>query len=240
MSAFDGTWRPDPQHPGPDAPVEELLVADGGYACLTCMPSVRVVADGERHPADGGEAFDELAVTVIDPRTVRRIAWKAGSMVVDAIAVISPFGHTKRETQRLSGMGALAPEFVVTSRRVGRVPAGAHALSGRWQPVEADLPNHEEDTSYGVVDGVLSMRDGFGRAFDAPLDGTPVAYRGDGRFTTVSCRLIDGTTIEEVDRHGDDVLLTTTWRVDPDGRTIHVRFEHADGRVQEQHGRRLD
>jgi hypothetical protein len=113
-------------------------------------------------------------------------------------------------------------------------------LSGRWRPVEADLPNHEEDTVIRVADEVFSMRDGLGRSFDAPLDGSPVPYHGDGRFTSVSCRWIDDLTIEEVGHRDDEVVLTTRWRLDPDDRTIHVRFEHASGLVQEQVGQRLD
>jgi hypothetical protein len=83
------------------------------------------------------------------------------------------------------------------------------------------------------------MRDGFGRSFDAPLDGTLAPYVGDTRFTTVTIRQIDERTIEEVDRNGSAVVLTTTWQVDADGHTIHVRFEHANGLIQEQDGQRL-
>jgi hypothetical protein len=106
--------------------------------------------------------------------------------------------------------------------------------------VEADLPNHEEDTTYRVVAGVLSMRDGFGRGYDAPLNGMPAPYLGDPRFTTVSVRQVDDWTFEELDRSGDQTVLNTRWRVDPDGRTIHVRFQHATGLVQEQDGQRID
>lgn len=240
MSAFDGIWRPDVQRPGPDAPIDELRVADGAYASLSSSPPYSVAADGEPHPVEGQRGFDRLAVTIVDARTVRRVAWRGDTLVVDAVTVLSPFGHTKRETQRQFGAGPTAFEFAITSRRVGPGPEGAHALSGRWQPVEADLPNHEEDTQYRVVDGVFSMRDGFGRAFDAPLDGTAVPYLNDARFTTVSCRQLDPMTIEEVDGNDDGVVLTTTWRVAPDGQAIHVRFEYADGRIQEQDGRRLD
>jgi hypothetical protein len=55
----------------------------------------------------------------------------------------------------------------------------------------------------------------------------------------VTVRCLEGSTIEEIDRHGDDVVLTTRWRVDPDGRTMHVRFEHASGLVQKQTGHRI-
>ena len=240
MSRFDGTWRPDPQQPGPDAPTDELLLAGGWYADLTASPPYRIPADGVAHPVDGQSSFDALAVTVVDDRTVRRVASRAGTPIVEATTVLSPFGHTKRETQRHLAMANVPFEFAITSRRVEAGPDGSHALSGRWQRVEADLPNHEEDTSYAIIGDVLSMRDGFGRSFDAPLDGTVVPYHGDARFTTVSCRRLDDATIEEVDRHDADVVVTTTWRVDADGRTMHVRFEYADGRVQEQDGHRLD
>jgi hypothetical protein len=238
MSVFDGTWRPDPQRPGPNAPIEELLLADGTYACLSCSPAYRVAADGEPYGVDGADGFDTIAITVVDERTVRRTAWKAGTLVVDATTVLSPFGHTKRETHRQAALPTF--EFAITSRRVGPAPAGAHLVSGRWQPVERDLMNHEEDTEYRLADGIFSMRDGFGRRFDAPLDGTQVPYIGDPRFTAVSLRQIDELTIEETNWNGADVVLTTTWTVGPDGRTIHVRFEYASGLIQEQDGRRLD
>jgi len=239
MSAFDGIWRPDVQRPGPDAPIEELLLADGMYASLTATPPYRVAADGEPHSVAGQRGFDSLAITVMDDRTVRRTAMRDGAVVTDAVTVLSPFGHTKREVQRQSGSGPATFDFAISSRRVGPGPEGAHAISGRWQPIEADLPNHEEDTEYRVVDGVFSMRDGFGRAFDAPLDGTAVPYLNDARFTTVRCRQLDAMTIEEVDGNDDGVVVTATWHVDPDGHTIHVRFEHADGRIQQQDGQKL-
>jgi hypothetical protein len=239
VSIFDGTWRPDAQRPDEDAPVAELLLADGTYACASCQPPYELPADGRPHHVDGGESFDELSIAVVDDRTVRRVAVRGGTVVLDATTVVSPFGQTKREVLRRLGDSGRFFEFAVTSRRLSPAPEGAHAVSGRWRPVEADLPNHEEDTVYRVANGILSMRDGFGRSFDAPLDGTPVPYFGDGRFTTVSVRLIDDSTFEEVDRSGDETLLTARWRVDPDGRTIHVRFEHATGLIQEQDGQRL-
>jgi hypothetical protein len=240
VSVFDGTWRPDAQRPAEDAPIEELLLAEGMYACESCHPPYHVPADGGPHPIDGGDAFDELGITVVDDRTVRRVAMLAGAVVVDATTVVSPFGQTKREVQRRRGGSDRVFEFAITSRRLSPASDGAHAVSGRWRPVEADLPNHEEDTIYRVVDGVLSMRDGFGRSFDAPLDGTPAPYLGDPRFTTVSVRQVDDWTFEELDRNADQTVLTARWRVDPDGHTIHVRFEHATGLVQEQDGQRLD
>ncbi len=238
MSVFDGVWRPDPQRPGADAPVEELLLHEGRFSCLSCTPAYAVPSDGRPHAVAESDWFDSIALTVVDERTVRRVASRAGTVVLDATTVLSPFGQTKRETQRQ--FQPVEFDFAVTSRRVGPAPAGAHLLSGRWQAIERDLPNHEEDTQYRLADGILSMRDGFGRRFDAPLDGTHVAYVGDGRFTEVSLREIDEHAFEETDWNGPDVVLRTEWRVDRDGRSMHVRFEHASGLIQEQDGERID
>jgi hypothetical protein len=240
MSVFDGTWRPEAQRPGEDAPVEELLLIDGTYRCTTCQPPYDVPADGRLHRLPGASGSDEVSIRVVDARTVRRVLRRGGDVVVTATTVVSPFGQTKRETQRRLGVHAHGFDFAVTSRRVDPAPAGAHMVSGRWRPVEADLPNHEEDTMFRVVDDVLSMRDGFGRRYDAPLDGTPVPYLGDSRITSVSVQRIDAWTLEEVDRNGDEHVLTARWRADPDGHTMHVRFEHASGLVQEQDGQRID
>lgn len=240
MGLFDGIWRPDPQHP--DRPPDELELVDGMYACLSAEPPYRVPADGQAHPVEGQGSFDTLAITIPDQRTVRRVATLDGNVVLEATAVVSPDGTEKTELQRLPGMGP-GPGVVVSIRsmRLGTVaPAERHAICGRWKVVEFDLPNHEEDTEYRIVDGVLSMHDGFGRSFEAPLDGTSVPYVGDTRFASVSVRWIDEATIEEVDRDADGaVFLTTQWHVDPDRRTMHVRFEYASGLVQEQAGQRI-
>ena len=239
MSAFDGTWRPDIQWFDPDGEPDELSLEHGVYACRSCQPPYEVVADGRAHRVTGHPTFDSLAITLVDDRTIRRVARLGGELVVDALTVVSPDGREKTEVQTQYGQTLAPVDFMIRSRRVGRRARGLHPISGRWRPVEADLPNHEEDTVYRIEAGVFSMRDGLGRSFVAPLDGTVVPYLGSPRFDAVSVRWLADDTIEEVDRRGDHVELVTRWRVDPDGRTMHVRFEHANGLVQEQTGHRI-
>ena len=69
-SLFDGTWRPDPQRPGPDAPPEQLSLRNGFYECASCDPPYRIPADGQVHPVDGNPRFDTIAVTVVDADSV--------------------------------------------------------------------------------------------------------------------------------------------------------------------------
>jgi hypothetical protein len=55
----------------------------------------------------------------------------------------------------------------------------------------------------------------------------------------VSVRLLDSRTIEERDKNHGRVIKITRWAVDPDGTTIHARFDDTHGRIQEQAGQKL-
>lgn len=239
MSIFDGTWRPDPQRPDPTGPPDDLLVVDGFYECRSCQPPYRVPADGQDHPIEGNPRFDAVAVTLVDDRTVRRACRRDGRLVTDSVVIVSADGRSKVETQTVTDSGPVPLVLEIQARRVGRPARGAHPLSGRWRVVELDLVNHDEDTTYRIVDDTLSMQDRMGRSFVAPLDGTASPYRGDPRFTSVSVRRLDARTIEETDRNGDEVVLVMEWRVEADGATMHVRFDDRRGHVMEQYGRKL-
>ncbi len=116
---------------------------------------------------------------------------------------------------------------------------GPGAVSGSWQVIEADLVNHDEDTTYLIVDGKLHMSDRLGRSFVTALDGSEAPYRGDPKYTSVSVRLINPNTLEETDKNGDHVVLVTRWTVGPDGRTMHASFDDTHGHVMEQSGHKL-
>lgn len=238
-SIFDGWWRPDPHRYGPDAPVVELVVGDGRFGCRSCRPPYEVPTDGEPHPVAGQDGFDSLAVTILDPRSLRRVARLRGRLVLDATATVGGDGSSSREVRLIANQEPHAVRMVAISRRVGEGAPGMHGLAGSWQPVEADLMDHEEDTEYRIAHGILRMRDRFGRSFDASLDGRPAPYRGDSRYTVVTVRWLDDRTIEETDLHDDEPVQVLQWRVEPDGVTMHVRFDDLHGRVMEQEGHRL-
>lgn len=238
-SIFDGTWRPDPQRSGPEAMPDVLSLSDGIFECHSCQPPYRVPADGEDHVVDGNPRFDTLAVTVVDDRTVLRVGRRNGAVVVESRTVVAADGGDKWETQTLTGPGPRPIDVAIHATRVEPAPAGAHPLSGGWKVIEADLVNHDEDTTYLIADGTLTMRDKMGRSFTAKLDGTVAPYVGDPRYSAVSVRWIDERTIEESDINGDAVVLIMRWRVGSDGRTMHVRFDDTRGHVMEQTGHKL-
>jgi hypothetical protein len=78
-----------------------------------------------------------------------------------------------------------------------------------------------------------------GRSYRAKLDGTDAPYQGDSEFTAVSVRMIDTRTIEESDKTAGRVVKISRWTIDPDGKTMHARFDDTHGRIQEQTGHKL-
>lgn len=256
-SVFDGTWRPNYEPPGPDEPPDVLTLAEGIYECHSCHPPYRVAADGRRHAVEGHPRFETLSVEVIDDRTVRVIGRRRGAMSYESTMVVAPDGNTMAETRTaavpvegvlvpmmapLAGApdgGARPVLFRISAARIGPATAGAHLLSGSWKAVELDLLNHDEDTTYRIVDDSLTMSDQMGRSYTAWLDGAIAPYHGDPRFSGVSLRRIDERTVEETNLSGDTVVQVTRWQVDPDATTMHVRFDDTRGHVMEQTGHKL-
>ena len=104
---------------------------------------------------------------------------------------------------------------------------------------DADVSNHAEDMIFQINGDILSMSDRLGRSFSAKLDGTEAPYNGSDSFTSVSLKTIDSHTIEESDKKGGKVVKISRWSVDPDGKTMHVRFDDTHGHVQEQNGSKV-
>lgn len=253
-SAFDGTWRPDYEPPGPEATPDVLSLAGGIYECVSCRPPYRVAADGAEHVVEGHPRFETIAVDVVDDRTVHLVGRRGGVLSFESTTIIDADGESSSETRTAATMvgshlmpamanrGEGEPEpvlFRIVAARIGPPIAGAHLASGSWRVVSVDLLNHDEDTTYRITDGSLTMSDRMGRSFTAPLDGTVAAYLGDSRFTRVAVRLLDERTIEESNFSGDTLVQVTRWQVAEDGTTMHVRFDDTRGHVMEQTGHKL-
>lgn len=240
QSVFDGTWRPDPQRAGPNEKPDEYVLSHGTYECRSCTPPYKVLADGQDHPVTGNPRYDSLSVQVIDARTVAKIAKKQGQTVAETRASVSADGNTLVEQQRVFGMGPGPIELTSKSTRAGQRQSSADpALSGSWHRIETDLTHHDEDTTFKVHDQTLSMTDHMGRSFQAKLDGTNAPYNGSPEFNSVAVKLLNANTLEESDKKDGTVVKVSTWTIEPDGKTLHARFDDLHGRIQEQTGHKL-
>jgi hypothetical protein len=238
QSAFNGTWRPDPQRPTHEKP-EVAVLTHGEYDCQSCTPPYKVKVDGHDQAVAGNPYFDTLMITVIDDRSIAKTAKRSGTVSVYSKETVAADGATKTEVQTLLGMAPVAIELTAKFSRVSAGPAGTHPVSGSWQMTELDVSNHAEDTTFKVSGGALSMTDRMNRSFTARLDGTQSPYKGSDEFDRVSLQLIDARTLEESDFKGGTLVKISRWALAPDGQTIHARFDDTHGHIQEQDGRKI-
>lgn len=235
QSAFDGTWRPEPQRPG-HPQTEIAVLAHGEYECPTCTPPYKVKADGQDQPLHGNPYYDSIAIAIIDASTIAKTGKKDGKVLATTKVTVSADGATKTEVQTITGMAPVPIELTSKFSRVSAGKSGSHRVSGGWRMSEMDVSNHVEDTTFKVSGGTLSMTDRMGRSFTAKLDGTPAPYDGSDEFNRVSLKLIDERTIEESDLRDGKVGKISRWSLAPDGQTIHATFDDTHGHVQHQDG----
>ena len=239
QSAFEGTWRPEPQRPS-HPETEIAVLVNGEYECPTCMPPYTVKADGRDQPLHGNPYYDSIAIAIVDARTITKTGKKYGKIFADTKVTVSSDGATKTEVQTITGMAPVPIELTSKFSRVSAGKPGSHRVSGGWQMTEMDVSNHVEDTTFNVNGGTLAMTDRMGRSFTAKFDGTPAPYKGSEEFDRVSVKLIDERTIEESDFREGKVAKISRWALAPDGQTIHARFDDTHGHIQEQDGHKVN
>jgi hypothetical protein len=238
QSAFDGTWRPDPQRPT-HPKTEVAVLANGQYECPTCVPPYTAKADGHDQPLHGNPYFDTISIAIVDDRTIAKTGKKDGRVVADTRVTVSADGAAKTEVQTIIGMAPVAVELTAKFSRISTGKPGSHPVSGGWQMTEMDVSNHVEDTSFKVSGGGIAMIDRMGRSFAAKLDGTSAPYKGSDEFNGVSVKLIDDRTIEESDLNDGKVVRISRWALSPDGLTLHARFDDLHGHIEEQDGHKV-
>jgi hypothetical protein len=239
QSAFEGTWRPDPQRPSHPGKPQTAELIHGEYECPSCTPPYKIKADGHDQPLQGNPYYDTIGIAVIDDHTITKTGKKDGNVTLDSKVTVSADGATKTEVQTQTGSTPLPMELTVTYARVSPGKPGSHAVSGAWRITEVDVTNHAEDTTFKVNAGTLSMSDRMGRSFAAKFDGTRAPYKGSDEFDGVSLKLIDERTIEESDLKDGKVVKISRWALSPDGQTLHARFDDTHGHIQEQDGHKV-
>lgn len=231
QSPFDGTWKADlstlqmPQKP------DVLLVRNGVYVCESCVPRIEVPADAAKHAVSGHPYYDQIAVRIVDDRTVRVAQRLKGKLMFLGESKVSPDGKTLsfafRDTSSPTGK-------VVTGRgtehRVGPAPAGAHAISGSWK---AD--RIQDVTEAGLLvtlklnGDTLHMSTPTGQSYDARIGGPAVPIQGDPAHTMAAVKRLSATTLEETDTRGGKVVAVLTMTVPAGGRVMNIKW---DDRVQ--------
>ena len=227
QSPFDGTWKTDVStikvSPKPDV----FSVRNGVYTCESCVPRVEVIADKADHAVTGHPYYDQVAVAVVDDRTIRVARRHKGKLMFVGESKVSPDGKLLsfafKDTSGANGQ-------IVTGRgsqhRVGPVPAGAHAVSGSWVTDKLEGISDAGVTLTLKTSGdTLHAVAGTGETYDAHFGGPAVPVSGDPGHTMAAVKRLSPTAFQETDMRDGKVVGVMTLSVDPGGKTASLKWE---------------
>ena len=176
----DGTWKADLATVQMDEKPSTYLLKDGTYSCPTCIPAVKVAADGAFHPVKSPYS-DSMSVTVVDPKTIKIVRRKGDTITSESTQTVSDDGKSLAFEFKDSSVPNAPP---VTGKgsdtRVGPTPAGAHAVSGDWKTAKYDAVSDEGLTFTFKTEGdMVHLSTPSGISYDAKLGGPAVPIKGD-------------------------------------------------------------
>ena len=208
---------------------EVFVLNDGVYECSSCVPPVKVKADGIDHKVAGHPYYDSVAVKVVDAHTIQETDKKAGKTVTTSTNTVAPDSKTMTFEFTDSSNTNAAPVTGkgVETRNGAMPPAGAHAISGSWRITSfSGYSDNGLTTTYEVSGDSLSMSSPTGQKYTAKLDGTPAPMTGDPGVTTVSVKKLADNEIVETDMRGAKTIGKSTMTVAKDGKTMHVVYDN--------------
>jgi hypothetical protein len=220
-SPFDGTWKTRTDSIKVTGKPDVMTLANGEYHCSSCVPELKVAADGKEHAVTGHPYYDAVTVTVMSPTTVEAVYKKNGKESFRETDVVSADGKSYTGTfSDKSGAKEATGSF--TETRVAAGPAGSHAISGSWQQAPGMQGNDAATTIQYQLAGDHLKANFNGRTFDAPLDGTLVPLVNDPGKTMVSVKRIDANTLHETDRRDGKITDEVRIAAAPDGKTLNM------------------
>jgi len=226
--AINGTWKTDLASIKIDSKPEQFLLKDGKFSCSTCTPPIDVAADGAFHPVSRPYA-DHMSVKVNDDHNVTRTNQKGGKTTFQQKFTVSADGNTLTSSfTDTSGTKPVTGTFVDT--RAGPAPAGAHAMSGSWQPQRPTNVSEEGLTVTIAADNdMLHVKTPAGQSYDAKLDGTETPVKGDIGGTVVSVKKLAPGSYQETDKRQGKVTDVITMTVGADGKLSFKDENKLDG-----------
>ena len=226
---LNGTWKTDLASIKIEAArPDQFLLKDGQFSCPTCTPPIAVAADGAFHPVVRPYA-DHMSVKVDDDHNVTRTNQKGGKTTFQQKFTVSADGNTlTSKFNDTSGTKPVTGTFVET--RAAPAPAGAHAMSGSWQPAPPQNVSDEGLTvTISADNDMLHLSTPAGQSYDAKLDGTETPIKGDIGGTTASVKKLGPGSYQETDKRGGKVTDVITMTVGADGKLSFKDENKLDG-----------
>jgi hypothetical protein len=222
QSVFDGTWKGDVAASQLSTKPSIFAVSGGKYTCATCKPTISIPADGAFHAVSDSPYYDEVAVAVVDPATLKRSARKGGKLVGETTMTLSTDGKTMTsafsDTSADNGTPVTGTQV---SERVAPAPAGAHALSGSWRATNsAQVSDSGLTFTFKQTGKTLSYSSPTGISYTATIGGEAAPVTGDPGWTWVKLKQSGANTLVETDLYRGKPIGVYTMTVSADGKTM--------------------
>jgi hypothetical protein len=219
QSDFDGTWRIDLSKSVMSTKPDVFLLQNSIYQCKSCVPFIKIKADGQDQTIAGNPYYDTISVKVLDDRSIEETRKKSGKIVATSRLTVSTDGSGA--TFEFADNSRTSAEPVVGKAAMVRVgkskrPAGAHAISGEWRTSKMESMSDNALTfTLKVEDDTLSMTNSIGQSYTAKLDGTDAPYKGDPVISSVSVRRLSKGTFEETEKRDGKAVGVRRMMLDP-------------------------
>lgn len=227
QNAFDGTWKVDLNKVDFPKKPDEYLLQNGMYECKTCVPPVKVKADGSDQPVSGHPYYDSAAIKVVSDHEIEETDKKNGKVVATSQSTVSSDGDTMTSTFSDSSNTNAAPVTgKAEAKRVAKGPAGSNAISGSWRTTKMEnLSDNGLMWTYKVNGDELTMTNPTGQTYTAKLNGAEAPMKGDPGVTSVSVKMRGKDTLEETDKREGKVIGISKNTISSDGKTMKIEYE---------------
>ena len=227
QSGFDGTWKIDMKKAEFSKKPDVYLLQNGIYDCKTCVPPIKIKADGQDQIVTGHPYYDTIAVKVISDHEIEETDKKNGKTVATSKTTVSPDGNTLTfEFTDSSNTNAAPVTGKGEATRVNKGPAGSNAISGSWRIAKFEtLSDNAITWTYKISGDELTMTTPTGQSYTAKLNGTEAPFKGDPGTSSVSVKMRGKDTLEETDKRGDKVISVSKMTLEPDGKTAKIVAE---------------
>jgi hypothetical protein len=170
QSPFDGTWLLKPAQSKIDPKPFVMYTSQGWFHCDSCEPPYVVPADGQDH-AVTGHAYDTVSVTLVDPHTVKFVYKKDGKVTDEEVDTVSADTKILKFTSKNYSQNGQIGNSGATLKRIGVLPPGVHATSGKWQVLNFTDTENDLLTTYKTNGDEITMTDPTGDNYTAKFDG---------------------------------------------------------------------
>ena len=220
-SPFDGTWKMNAESYKTTGKADQFQVVDGMYTCGSCVPEVKVKADGNDHAVTGHDYYDTVAVVVQSTSAIQVINKKGGKPAGTVTYTASTDGKTLTgKFQDYSGTQVATGSFTETRRAKG--PPGSHAVSGSWQPDAVSDTNEALRTvAYEMGTDHFSMHWN-GQSYNAKFDGKEYPIHNDPGGTVGRVNKVGDHEVDETDSRQGKVTDEIRIAAASDGMTMEV------------------